>query len=175
MFNKNFYPTPSSVIDVMLLGFDVNNKRILEPSAGKCDIVDYLKERGANVSACEINKDLAQIVKSRCDSFISYDFLEVKEYDVSHIDMIVMNPPFEYGEEHLLHAYEIAPDGCEIISLLNLSNLTNPYTKKRSQLKRVIETYGGFEDIGSCFSDSERPTNVSIALVKIFKPKKHEK
>ena len=45
MFNKNFYPTPSSVIKKMLDGFHVKTtSKILEPSAGKGDICDYLIE-----------------------------------------------------------------------------------------------------------------------------------
>ena len=45
--NVDFYPTPVEVIKTMLLGEDIFNKVILEPSAGKGDIVDYLKENGA--------------------------------------------------------------------------------------------------------------------------------
>ena len=53
MFNTNFFPTPKEVIERMLLGVDVYNKVILEPSAGKGDIVDFLQENGAKeVIAC---------------------------------------------------------------------------------------------------------------------------
>ena len=33
MFDKDFYPTPDSVIEQMLIGHDVAGKIILEPSA----------------------------------------------------------------------------------------------------------------------------------------------
>lgn len=45
MFDKEFYPTPLPVLDLM--GIDAFNKVVLEPSAGKGDIVDYLKNNGA--------------------------------------------------------------------------------------------------------------------------------
>ena len=47
IFNKNFYPTPQEVIFTMLNGVDVEGKTVLEPSAGKGDIVEELTVRGA--------------------------------------------------------------------------------------------------------------------------------
>ena len=59
MFNQEFYPTPAEVIEIMLQGETIENKTILEPSAGKGDIVDYLNEYGAkNVLTCEINQEI---------------------------------------------------------------------------------------------------------------------
>jgi hypothetical protein len=37
-------------------------------------------------------------------------------------------------------------------------------------LSKVIEAYGSKEDIGECFSTSERPTKVNVALVRLTKP-----
>ena len=54
MFTKNFYPTPLHLINLMVEGFAIEGKRILEPSAGKADIVNYLIDHGATVEACEI-------------------------------------------------------------------------------------------------------------------------
>ena len=63
MFNPEFYPTPADVIEIMLQGEEIENKTILEPSAGKGDIVDYLNEYGAkNVLTCEINRDRKSVV-----------------------------------------------------------------------------------------------------------------
>lgn len=44
MFNApGFYPTPAPVVARMLEGLKINNKtKILEPSAGKGDICDYI-------------------------------------------------------------------------------------------------------------------------------------
>lgn len=33
LFNRDFYPTPKSVIDIMMQGEEVTDKIILEPSA----------------------------------------------------------------------------------------------------------------------------------------------
>ena len=63
MFNPEFYPTPADVIELMLQGQEIENKIFLEPSAGKGDIVDYLREYGAkSILTCEINTDLQHML-----------------------------------------------------------------------------------------------------------------
>lgn len=174
MFNKDFYPTPKNVIEDMLIGVDIQDKVILEPSAGKGNIVDYLKVNGAKeVIACEINNDLAKIVSSKC-VLINNDFLNVRSEDISHIDMIIMNPPFSADEKHILHAWEIAPGGCQIISLCNLQTVKSTFSSSRQMLNEIIKTNGRFDDLGDCFSDAERRTDVNVACVYLFKPKTGE-
>lgn len=169
MFNKDFYPTPSHVIDMM--GIDCLGKVVLEPSAGKGDIIDWLKLNGAKqLIACELSEDLAKITKTKA-RFIKNDFLEVTPEEVSHIDMVVMNPPFSCGVKHLLHAWEVSPEGCEIISLINWSNIENQYTRERRILDKIIDDYGTNANLGNVFSDAERETDVEIGLIKLYKPK----
>lgn len=44
--NKDFYPTPQNIIDKMLCNIDFSMiKSILEPSAGKGDIIEALKKK----------------------------------------------------------------------------------------------------------------------------------
>jgi len=169
MFNKDFYPTPSHVIDMM--GIDCLGKVVLEPSAGKGDIIDWLKSNGSKqVIACELSEDLAKITKTKA-KFLKNDFLEVTPEDISHVDMVVMNPPFSCGVKHLLHAWEVSPDGCEIISLINWSNIENQYTRERRILDKIIDDYGANANLGNVFSDAERETDVEIGLIKLYKPK----
>jgi hypothetical protein len=170
MFNADFYPTKRETIELMSEGIQIAGRVFLEPEAGKGDIVDYLKEQGAaDVIACEKNKDLAKIVSGKC-KVIASDFLTVKSEQISHIDGIFMNPPFSADEKHILHAWNIAPAGCEIVSLCNLKTVTRLINKSRQELDTIITTYGSYEDIGSCFGDAERETDVEIALVRLRKP-----
>ncbi len=169
MFNKDFYPTPTHVIESM--GIDCNGKIVLEPSAGKGNIIDWLREAGAKeILACEINLDLAKIVKSKA-LFLKHDFFSVTPNDIGHIHMIIMNPPFGKGAKHILHAWNIAPAGCEIISLINNQSLENDYSNKRRELNTLIEDYGSSINLGNSFVDSERKTFAEIGLVKLYKPK----
>lgn len=169
MFSADFYPTPQNVIEEMLSGHDLADKVILEPSAGKGDIVDFCAGAGASVIACENDPDLRRILQYKC-KIIADDFLTVTSEQVSHIDMIVMNPPFSADERHILHAFNIAPAGCEIIALCNKSTIERPYTNERKQLVNVIETAGSWKDLGEAFNQSERRTYVEIALVRLTKP-----
>jgi hypothetical protein len=164
MFHSEFYPTPKEVLYMMQL--DCKDKIILEPHAGKGNIVDFCKENGAKeVLSIEINKDLQEIVK-RKSTLIGSDFFECKPEQVSHINAIYMNPPFSNADKHILHAWEIAPEGSEIVSLCNYSTLTQPYGK----LKVLIRDYGISENLGDCFTEAERKTGVEVGLVRLFKP-----
>lgn len=169
MFNKDFFPTPEAVILQMIEGYDVSGKTILEPSAGKGNIVDVLLSHGAQVIACEKNEDLQKIVASKC-RVIASDFLTVTSTQVSHVDFIMMNPPFSDGAAHILHAWEIAPAGCKIIALCNLNTIKYHHNELRERFKSIIEENGRYEDLGQCFSQSERKTGVEVALVHLQKP-----
>jgi len=169
MFDKEFYPTPDNVIDRMINGYDFTNKIILEPSAGSGNIVSYLLQNGAKeVIAAEKNDSLRKILKTKC-KVISDDFMTTTSDMISHIDMIVMNPPFSNADTHILHAYNIAPGCCDIIAICNQETVKNRYSNKRGELFSIIENYGSFEYLGNVFSEAERTTDTGIVLVRIKK------
>jgi 16S rRNA A1518/A1519 N6-dimethyltransferase RsmA/KsgA/DIM1 with predicted DNA glycosylase/AP lyase activity len=170
MFGNDFFPTPEHVLDQMLSGINLENKIVLEPSAGKGNIVDRISLEGAKeVLAIEKDPELRKILESKC-RVIGNDFLETKSENVSHIDFIVMNPPFSADERHINYAFEIAPPGCKIIALCNLSTVKNPYTKEREQLYTTVQDYGSWKNLGDCFSTAERKTLTEVALLEIQKP-----
>jgi len=165
--NADFYPTPPEVLAMMQI--NTEGEVILEPSAGKGNIIDYVKEHGAkNVLFCEINEDLANICKMKAQ-FLKHDFLKVTAEEISHVTQIVMNPPFSTSKAHLNHAWNIAPDGCEITSLFNSSTLNDLKYSDR-ELKHIINDYGNTFELGNVFNESERKTNVEIAVIKLYKP-----
>lgn len=169
MFNPDFYPTPKEVIFQMLEGVTIQDKIILEPSAGKGDIMDFLNDNGAKeVLFCEVNEDLQKISQHK-GRFLKSDFLDLESSEVSHIDLIVMNPPFSKDLEHILHAFSIAPAGSKIIALCNAQTVLNPFSQSRKELKNNIDLYGTFQNLGNCFSDAERSTNVEIGLIILQK------
>lgn len=172
MFNKNFYPTPPEVIQRMIFQVSINDKIILEPQAGKGNIIDFLKGYSPKqIIACEINPELALIAANKADVFLQNDFLTVNSEQISHVDLIIMNPPFDHADKHILHAWEIAPEGCEIISLLNTETLSKrDRSISRAKLYSLIEKCGQREDLGNCFSISERKTDVEVSKIRLFKP-----
>jgi Domain of unknown function (DUF4942) len=166
MFHAEFYPTPAHVLDLMQL--DCKGKVVLEPHAGKGDIVDYCFLNGAKeVLAFEINKDLQQIVKQKA-ALIGEDFFDCKPEQISHINAIYMNPPFSNADKHIIHAWNIAPEGCEIIAICNYQTIEKEYTNRK--LTSIINQYGISENIGDCFSTAERTTGIDIGLIKLYKP-----
>ena len=171
LFSKELYPTPPEVIERMMMGEDYVGKTILEPSAGTGNIVGWLQQNGAGrVIACEIDSRLRQVLGDKCE-IIGTDFIQVTSEQVSHIDMIVMNPPFSNADEHILHAWEIAPAGCTIVALCNTSTIDYyHYDRKKAILKQTVEQNGNHEKLGRVFSNSERNTDVCVSLVKLYKP-----
>ena len=174
MFGIEFYPTPEEVINRMMANADIAGKVVLEPSAGKGNIVDWLYQHNAQeVIACEIDDNLRIILQSKC-RVIGENFFTVKPEQISHVDFIVLNPPFFNAQTHIRHAWDIAPDGCEIIALCNSELLKNTYSTDRKLLYELINEYGYSESFGDCFKWAERETEVSVSMVHLYKPKKAE-
>jgi hypothetical protein len=174
MLNPDFYPTPEQVAATMLDPIDLRGRTVLEPSAGSGNLVQACLERGAaEVLWCEAEPQLQAILTSITGAMPTHrygDFLQVHPADVSHIDAIVMNPPFSADEAHILHAWAIAPPGCEIVALCNWNSISGHYRGLQLQLAKLIEAYGSKEALGECFADAERPTRVSVGLVRLTKP-----
>lgn len=170
MFNSDFWPTPFNVVERMFDVVDPTGMIILEPSAGMGNIVIKAKERGANVIACEKDERLKLILENECD-IIESDFFNVTSDRISHIHAIYMNPPFSNADNHILHAFNIAPEGCEIVALCNEQTIKNSYSGKRKELLDIIAQYGYHESWEDCFSQADRQTEVNVSMVYIRKPK----
>ena len=176
--NKDFYPTPENIIDRMIRDLDFRMiQSILEPSAGKGNIVEALKRKekiydsyNFDIDCIEIDKNLQAILKDKeyrlvHDDFMTYDTL--KEYD-----LIIMNPPFSNGCKHLLKALEMqSRNGGAVVCLLNAETLKNTCTNERLELQRKLTDYNAkIEFLQESFLDAERKTDVEIALVKVQLP-----
>lgn len=171
MFGFQYYPTPPEVIEQLIDGLVIRGKVCYDPSAGGGRIVRRLHEEGASsVLATEIDKDLRAILAHEKCVLLGEDFFKIESHQVSHVDFIVMNPPFSDAAQHILHAWKIAPPGCKIRALCNVETFKNSYTKSREELKELVDGYGLWNDIGNCFATSERKTDVHVALLRLDKP-----
>lgn len=169
---EEFYPTPEELVNKMLDGVNLNYvKTVLEPSAGKGDIVQGLKShakyQNLDIDCVEINKDLRNCLKRAGYRVVGDDFLTyttMKQYD-----LIVMNPPFSNGDAHLLKALKMQQRyGGAVVALVNAETIRNPYTNLRKELVQMIENADGtVEYLEHAFLDAERQTDVEIALVKV--------
>ena len=174
---NEFYPTPKELVDKMLC--DINwtyVSSILEPSAGKGDIVKSIREtRGKyyeylDVDCIEIDTNLQHILRGEGfrvvhDNFLTFNTL--KQYS-----LIIMNPPFSNGDKHLMKALKMQENGGNIICLLNAETLKNPYSIERQSLIKTLNKYNAnIEYIQNAFVSAERKTNVEVALIKVSIPK----
>lgn len=180
--NKDFYPTPENIIDKMISEIDFKMiQTILEPSAGKGNIVEAIQKKEKmyssynnnfhfDIDCIETDQSLQAILKNKghrlvYDDFLTYDTF--KEYD-----LIIMNPPFSNGSKHLLKALEMqSRNGGAIVCLLNAETLKNTCTNDRLLLARKLEEcHAKIEYIQDAFMDAERKTGVEIALIKVQLP-----
>ena len=170
---------------------------ILEPSAGKGDILREIakkepygrySKRNFDIDCIEIDPNLRQILKYNFSDerkrqfnerdeerytffekgihIVHDDFLTYNPF--KRYDLIVMNPPFSNGDKHLLKALKMQEKGGAIICLLNAETIRNPYTETRKALVQQLERYNAnIEYIENGFTQSERRTDVEIALIKV--------
>ena len=220
-----FYPTPRPLAEKMLAGLDMDHvQSVLEPSAGKGDLIDAIARKNAvwryhgrklDVDFCEIDPYLRQICKynfseekeeeirgeySPIDRMCASDRTEAQkgeykrlrfELDVlnnidvhcvnddfltyrtfKHYQLILMNPPFANGADHLLRAIDMQEKrGGSIICLLNAETIRNPYTENRLRLVSKLKQHNAeIEYVKDAFTESERRTGVDVAIVRIHIP-----
>lgn len=169
-YNTDFYPTPREVIEKMLIDDSPAGLVVLEPSAGSGNIARALRDAGAaEVLTCETDLNLQPILRRDGFRLIASDFMQVTAEQVSHVQMIVMNPPFSQGVRHIRHAYDIAPAGCVIVALCNSSNLESGYYSSYREFAELVKMHGYSEELGDVFSTAERRTACRVSLVKLWK------
>ena len=190
MFEKEnqFYPTPKKLVEKLLKPwrksytdhyglrgeyYNLGKLKILEPSAGKGDILDAITSDNRpkpNTYCIEIDPNLQEILKGKGYKVIAEDFMDYNEDYI--FDMVLMNPPFNHGVDHVLKAWDVLTLGGEIAAIINAETVLNPYSEKRKLLLSYIEQYGSYEIVENAFSEAEHKTDVTVALVWISKPKK---
>jgi len=172
--NPDFYPTPERIgirmVNEMFEAIkNVDEPYILEPSAGKGDLADFVKNYGnrANLFVIESDPDLQATLIGKKFNLVAHDFMTyVPSY---RFDGIVMNPPFSSGTKHLLRAWEIMKDGV-IVCLLNAETTRNLMaSRERALLGTIILEHGKITELGKCFSDAERKTQVDVVMVTLTK------
>ncbi|MBD5589364.1 DUF4942 domain-containing protein [Clostridium botulinum] len=180
--NKDFYPTPKKLINKMLENIDFREvKTILEPSAGKGDIVEIIKEKKKaqrrndffsskdikyDIDCIEIDENLQMILKEKGFRVIHNDFLTYNGF--KKYDLIVANFPFSQGDKHLAKALELIENGGRLICLVNAETMKNPYSNLRKTLvMKLKELSANIEYLQEEFINAERKTNVEVALIKV--------
>lgn len=190
--DAEFYPTPSTLAGQMAALVDWRHvETILEPSAGKGDLIEFAAKCAANrawksqksywrpdeqykrYDCIEIDPNLSHILTGNGFRVVHDDFLTFDT--VKHYDLIIMNPPFSNGDEHLLKALSMQRDrGGQIVCLLNAETIRNAYTNRRKVLADALAEYGAtIRFVSGAFAHAERKSDVEVAIVYCNIPAAH--
>lgn len=179
--NPDFFPTPISLIRKMTSKIDWKTVHsVLEPSGGKGDLIEaiykqfdytqnYRRAKKYDIDTIELDSNLQVILKSKGYRLVHDNFLTYNTY--KHYDLIIANFPFSEGDKHLLKAIDMIEQqnkSGQIVCILNAETIKNPYSNARKELLTKLDYYNAeVEFLDNAFSDSERKTNVQIALIYI--------
>lgn len=166
-----FFPTPRPLIDRLLDLADLHTEQtILEPSAGKGDILDSIKDRfpGSSLKlyAAEINSTLREILTLKEYELIGTDFLEVD----TKFDRIIMNPPFENGQDadHVTHALDLLKHGGRVVAIMGEGVFFRQF-KKDTAFRELLKKKNAYisEPIEAGFKNAFNSTGVRVRMVAI--------
>ena len=122
---SGYYPTPPEVCERLLAQVDISQgQSVLEPSAGSGELADAVKKRFSVAPACfEINSALREILTAKGHTLRGRDFTEAAASLAGEFDFVVMNPPFEKGQdmEHVRLAYACLKPGGTLMSVMSPS------------------------------------------------------
>lgn len=173
---EEFYPTPKSLYDKMTSGIDWKNVcTVLEPSAGRGDLVEYVQlskkvcsyNNDVDMDCIEIDADLRSTLKGKEFRVVHDDFMTFKTF--KHYDLIIMNPPFSNGASHLLKALDMQKDGGAVACILNAETIRNPYSNERKVLlQRLEKLNASIEYVQNAFVSTEHPTGVEVAVIRAY-------
>ncbi len=138
-----FFPTPQPVIERMLKLAQIDpNDYILEPSAGKGDIADAIRKFGYyyELTVLEISSTLCDILTAKGYHPLQEDFLQHKDL----YDKIIMNPPFENGQDidHVRHAYGLLKRKGILVAIMCESSFFRD-NKKYVEFREWLDLVGG--------------------------------
>lgn len=164
----NFFPTPRDLVAKMIARARVPvDAYVLEPSAGKGDIAEALRNLSVTVHCIELVHSLAEVLRGKGFDTMCADFLDVHPdpRNMQKFDRVIMNPPFERGvdEDHILHAFKFLKPGGMLVSVA--------CSTTGSKLESWADDHLGWvEQLPTgTFARSERPTNVNTCLITATK------
>ena len=136
----------------------------------KCEKSTVYHETRLDIDCIESEPVLCDVLKGKNYNVVDTDFLT---FDGDKMyDLIIMNPPFSNGAEHLLRAIKIGlKGGSQIVCLLNAETIKNPYSNIRKELLKQLDKYGAtYEYLTDAFKGAERSTDVEVVIVRLKLP-----
>lgn len=194
--NEQFYPTPDDIvqkyiIDTLKKEQFTANPLVLEPSAGRGNIADAIRDAypSARVDVCEINPLRREILELKNYNVVGDDFMkygatrdESKGKNVlndsvkNKYDFIVMNPPYNSGMDirHVKRAFELLKPTGMIIAIISEGSAFSETRKDSVAFDLWLKENGvvskEYIDNKTYSNMLDRPIAIGIGVITIRKP-----
>lgn len=172
--NFGFFPTPEHVAELLISEAALYRRHgespleVLEPSAGTGNLARKAVEKGAKVTAIEIQPEL--VVKLRDEGFhtICANFLNVEPERT--FDRVLMNPPFDRGRDidHVHHALKFLRPGGLLLAVMSAGSEWSSTAKAKAFWQEVKGHYWKTWDLPEG-SFREQGTEVNTILLRVRK------
>lgn len=171
-----FFPTPQTL--AMRVVSELNAQpgdHVLEPSAGKGDLVDALLSMeipDLRIDVVEYSETLRKILQAKGYEPVAWNFMEYAPGMI--YDRVLMNPPFENGQDmqHVMHAFELLKPGGRLVAIMSRGPFVNSSTAAQRFRHWLDEIGGVVEELpeGSFTGkESFRQTGTNTSLVVVDK------
>lgn len=194
--NEQFYPTPDDIvqkyiIDTLKKEQFTANPLVLEPSAGRGNIADAIRDAypSARIDVCEINPLRREILELKNYNVVGDDFMkygatrdESKGKNVlndsvkNKYDFIVMNPPYNSGMDirHVKRAFELLKPTGMIIAIISEGSAFSETRKDSVAFDLWLKDSGvvskEYIDNKTYSNMLDRPIAIGIGVITIRKP-----
>lgn len=161
---KNLFATPKELaFRVAELAECCAGDKVLEPSAGTGRLIDAMVSLGvfrSDVTAVEINQQLAEALESKAGKVICSDFLACNG-NLGKFDAVIMNPPFDHGSDiaHILHARGFLNDGGRLVAIC----ANGP--RQQAELQPLADEWIPLEP--GAFKESGASVNAAICVISV--------
>ena len=181
-----YFPTPAPVVERIVDAAQIEpGLRVLEPSAGKGDLAQAAVDAGAgSVEVVETSQQLGEILTLRGFATppgtpLGTSFLEADPDPGHQYDVIVMNPPFEKGQDqqHVRHAHEFLAPGGRLVAVMSEGTFYREDKKSKSFRVWLAAAGGTSEQLpAGSFTGAQaaRQTGTAMRLVVIDAPGKRK-
>ncbi|MBT1695915.1 methyltransferase [Fulvivirgaceae bacterium PWU4] len=166
-----FFPTPTELIQQLLELADIQgDDRILEPSAGKGDLLDAVRESHSyhELHAIEPHSILREILTLKGYQLVDSDFLKYNPGE--GYDKIIMNPPFEDGQDvdHVRHAFTLLKPGGRVVFIMSEGPFFRQF-KKDKAFREFLQVKNAFvsEPLKEAFKNAFNSTSITVRVVAI--------
>lgn len=171
-----YFPTPTALASEVISKAEIEpGMRVLEPSAGKGSLIDEIYRQvgkeGIQVEAIEPVYSLRSILEAKGHTLVGHDIME--HTDEVGYDRIVMNPPFENGQDidHVQKSYDLLKPGGRLVAIMG-EGAFGRGDRKATEFREWLSENEGIDEKNpdGSFLTSDRSTGVSTRTVVLDKP-----